>query len=114
MTPGEVAQILKVSEQTVHREINRGELEAFAVAKRWRIRREALEAYLHRPAPVQVIDPEAVTTLQVSDLLHCSREAAWRLMAQQTIPARRDGRAWVARLADVEAYRASMETPPTS
>ncbi|OYO13146.1 hypothetical protein CGZ98_06050 [Enemella evansiae] len=115
MTPSEVARLLKVSEQTVLREIDRGELRAFPVAKRWRVARDALEDYLSRPAEGPVIDPGAVSTLQVAEILHCTRENAWRLMSTQIIPSRRVGRAWVTRLSDVETYQrqhgASTEAP---
>ncbi len=42
----EVAKILKVSDDTVRRMIDSGELEAFKVHNQWRIRKEVLDRFM--------------------------------------------------------------------
>ena len=44
----EVAEILKVSVQTVRRLIDDGELKAFRVRGQWRVRKEDLDDYINR------------------------------------------------------------------
>lgn len=48
MTVADVARILKINEQTVRNWIDRGELPAFHVGRRVRVRREDFEALLER------------------------------------------------------------------
>ncbi len=45
-TPREVASVLRVSDDAVLDAIKRGELRAFRVGRYWRIKAEALEAYM--------------------------------------------------------------------
>ena len=44
----EVAKILKVSQMTVRRLIDEGELEAFKVGNQWRITKEALDRFMQK------------------------------------------------------------------
>ena len=44
----EVAKMLKVSQMTVRRLIDEGELEAFKVGNQWRIKKEALERFMNK------------------------------------------------------------------
>ncbi len=44
----EVAKMLKVSQMTVRRLIDEGELEAFKVGNQWRITKEALDRFMTR------------------------------------------------------------------
>ena len=48
LTVKEVAEILRVSQPTVLRMIDDGELRAIRVRNQWRIRRSDLEAFLQR------------------------------------------------------------------
>ena len=42
----ELAVVLSVSEQTIRRMFNRGELKGFKIGKQWRILKKDFEAYL--------------------------------------------------------------------
>lgn len=42
----ELALVLSVSEQTIRRMFNRGELKGFKIGKQWRILKKDFEAYL--------------------------------------------------------------------
>ncbi len=44
----EVAELLRLNEQTVKRLANRGELPGFKIGGRWRFRREAIEEYIRK------------------------------------------------------------------
>jgi excisionase family DNA binding protein len=46
LSTAEAAEILGVSEDTVQRMCQRGELRAYRVGRAWKIRREDLDAYL--------------------------------------------------------------------
>ncbi len=46
LTVGEVAQVLRVSNMTVYRLINAGQLPAVRVGKSYRVREEDLDAFL--------------------------------------------------------------------
>jgi excisionase family DNA binding protein len=48
LTVEEVADILRVSTQTVRRLIDDGELKALRVRGQWRVRREDLDEYIRR------------------------------------------------------------------
>lgn len=51
---GEIANLLKVSVQTIIREINRGHLRAWKVGKQWRVSEDDLKQYLDsRPDPLE-------------------------------------------------------------
>lgn len=45
-TVKEIAEMLRVSQMTIVRELDRGNLKGFRVAKAWRIREEDLKKYL--------------------------------------------------------------------
>ena len=45
-TLNEVAEILKLSKRTLYNYINAGTLEAVKIGKYWRVKEEALEAFL--------------------------------------------------------------------
>lgn len=45
-TIAEAAKLLRVSESTIRRMIDNGELQAFKVHNQWRIRRDVLERFM--------------------------------------------------------------------
>jgi len=51
MTPGEVADELRVTSETVVRWCRRGDLVAVKAGRRWRIHREELERFLKNEQP---------------------------------------------------------------
>ena len=51
MTASEVAEVLRIRPDSVTRKINRGEIPAVKVGKRWMVRRETLEAMLASAIP---------------------------------------------------------------
>ena len=51
MTASEVAEVLHIRPDSVTRKINRGEIPAIKVGKRWMVRRETLEAMLASAIP---------------------------------------------------------------
>ncbi len=51
MTASEVAEVLRIRPDSVTRKINRGEIPAVKVGKRWMVRRETLEAILSSAIP---------------------------------------------------------------
>lgn len=53
LTPAEVAALLRVTRRTVYQWITDGRLPALRAGGRWRIRREDIEAFLHRRSPEQ-------------------------------------------------------------
>ena len=49
-TPGEIASLLRIQTETVYRMVKRGDLKAFKVGFKIRIRRDAVEDYMRRAA----------------------------------------------------------------
>lgn len=46
--PKEVAQILRLTDRTVKKMANEGELTGFRISKRWRFRRASIDAYVRQ------------------------------------------------------------------
>lgn len=46
LTPADAARILRMTEYTVRKKLNSGEIEGFQLGGRWKIKREALRRYI--------------------------------------------------------------------
>lgn len=93
LTVREVARWLRVSEQTILRELIRGHMIGFKVRGAWRVQRASVEAYMAQsPAP----EVDELSTYDVARRIGRSRETAWRLMSSGKLPATRRGKSWYA------------------
>jgi excisionase family DNA binding protein len=57
LTTSEAAKLLRVSEDTILREIHRGKLPAWKVGHQFRILRSAVDEYVRGPSPVTLPKP---------------------------------------------------------
>lgn len=105
LTVREVAEWLRVSEQTILRELLHDHMDGFKVRGAWRIRREAVETYMSRRIP----ERGDLSTVEVAKRIGRSRETAWRLMQSGAIVSTRRGKGWFATPEAVDAWLADHQ-----